>query len=337
MSEGSGKWLLIVAVMAVGIASAYAWYRLRQPGIPQGFVSGNGRLEATEIDIATKFSGRVEEVLVKEGDTVDAGQAVARMDTRELIHQLHEAAAQAQQARDSKATDEAVAQLAQSRYQFAARDYARSLKLSESNVISNQKLDTDRTKMETDQAALLATRSKVLSDTSAILAAVHNMERLQTQMDDSELKAPVRGRVQYRLVEPGEVLPAGGKVVTIINLTDVYMTVFLPELDAGKVAIGADARIVLDAAQQWPVAARVSYVAAKAQFTPKSVETTIERQKLVFRTKVQIDPQLLRRFEPWVKVGIPGIAYIQVDPNAVWPSQLEARFPSALLRLSPQQ
>jgi HlyD family secretion protein len=191
--------------------------------------------------------------------------------------------------------------------------------------------------METDQAALLATRSKVDSDASAILAAGHNMERLQTQIDDSELKAPVRGRVQYRLVEPGEVLPAGGKVVTIINLTDVYMTVFLPELDAGKVAIGADARIVLDAAQQWPVAARVSYVAAKAQFTPKSVETTIERQKLVFRAKVQIDPQLLKRIEPWIKVGVPGMAYIRVDPNAVWPSQLEARLPSELLKLSPQQ
>lgn len=276
-------------------------------------------------------------MLVKEGDTVDAGEIVARMDTDELLHQLHEAAAQAQQARDSKATDEAVAKFAQSEYQFAARDYERSAQLSEANVISSQKLDTDRTTMEKDQAALLATRSKIVSDSSAILAAVHNMERIQTQIDDSELKAPVHGRVQYRLVEPGEVLPVGGKVVTIINLTDVYMTVFLPELDAGKVAIGADARIVLDATQQWPMAAKVSYVAAKAQFTPKSVETTIERQKLVFRTKVQIDPQLLRRIEPWVKVGVPGIAFIRLDPDAGWPSQLEVRLPPDLQKLMPKQ
>ena len=337
MTKGSGKWLLAAVVVAVGIAGAYGWYILRKPGVPLGFVSGNGRLEATEVDIATKFAGRVGEVLVKEGDSVDAGQVVARMDTRELIHQLHEAAAQEQQARDSKATDEAVIRLMQSQYEFAARDYQRSLKLSEANIISSQKLDTDRTKMETDQAALLATRAKVVSDTSAILAAAHNRQRLQTQIDDSELKAPVRGRVQYRLTEPGEVLPAGGKVVTIINLTDVYMTVFLPELDAGKVAIGADARIVLDAAEQWPLAASVSFVAAKAQFTPKAVETSIERQKLVFRTKVQIDPQLLRRLEPWIKVGVPGMAYVRVDPNAVWPSQLEARLPPDVLRVSPQQ
>ena len=337
MTKGSGKWLLAAVVVAVGIAGAYGWYILRKPGVPLGFVSGNGRLEATEVDMATKFSGRVEEVLVKEGDTVDAGQVVARMDTRELMHQIHEAAAQEQQARDSKATDEAVVRLMQSQYEFAARDYQRSLKLSEANIISSQKLDTDRTKMETDQAALFATRAKVVSDTSAILAAAHNRQRLQTQIDDSELKAPVRGRVQYRLTEPGEVLPSGGKVVTIINLTDVYMTVFLPELDAGKVAIGADARIVLDAAEQWPLAASVSFVAAKAQFTPKAVETSIERQKLVFRTKVQIDPQLLRRLEPWIKVGVPGMAYIRVDPNAGWPSQFQARLPPDVLRLSPQQ
>lgn len=328
---------MIPLALGLVIAASYWWNALRPQGIPPGFVSGNGRLEATEVDIATKYPGRIEEVLVKEGDTVDAGEIVARMDTDELLHQLHEAAAQAQQARDSKATDEAVAKFAQSEYQFAARDYERSAQLSEANVISSQKLDTDRTTMEKDQAALLATRSKIVSDSSAILAAVHNMERIQTQIDDSELKAPVHGRVQYRLVEPGEVLPVGGKVVTIINLTDVYMTVFLPELDAGKVAIGADARIVLDATQQWPMAAKVSYVAAKAQFTPKSVETTIERQKLVFRTKVQIDPQLLRRIEPWVKVGVPGIAFIRLDPDAGWPSQLEVRLPPDLQKLMPKQ
>jgi len=111
--------------------------------------------------------------------------------------------------------------------------------------------------------------------------------------------------VLYKLAEPGEVLPSGANVVTIIDLTDVYMTVFLPELEAGKVAIGADARVVLDAAPQMAACGAVSYMAAKAQFTPKSVETTVERQKLTFRLKVQLDPKLLRRYEPWVKVGLP--------------------------------
>jgi HlyD family secretion protein len=338
MTKGSGKWLIAAAVVtALGIAAAYAWHTLRQQGIPPGFVSGNGRLEATEIDIATKFPGRIQEVLTKEGDTVDAGQVVAHMDTRELEHQLNEAAAHEQQARDSKVTDEAVARLAQSQYEFAARDYERSVKLSEANVISAQKLDSDRTKMENDQAALLAIRAKIVADSSAILAAMHRRERLQTQIDDSELKAPARGRVQYRLAEPGEVLAAGGKVITIINLTDVYMTLFLPELEAGKVAIGADARIVLDAAPDRPIAASVSYVAANAQFTPKSVETATEREKLVFRIKVQIAPQLLRRIEPWIKIGVPGLAYIRVDPDAAWPVNLETSLPIELPAVGTQR
>jgi HlyD family secretion protein len=320
--------LAAAVVTALGAGGAYAWYAVRQPGIPPGFVFGNGRLEATEIDIATKLPERIKEVLVREGDTVDAGQVVARMDTEELEHQLHEAMAEEQQTRDSEATDEAVSRLAQSQYEFAARDYKRSSALSEANVISPQKLDSDRTKMETDQAAVLATRAKIVADNSAILAAMHSRQRLETQIEDSELKAPVRGRVQYRLAEPGEVLPSGGKVVTIINLTDVYMTLFLSELDAGKINIGADARIVLDATPERPIAASVSYVAANAQFTPKSVETATEREKLVFRVKVQIAPQLLRRIEPWIKIGVPGLAYIRVDPDVPWPTNLQALSPT---------
>ena len=191
--------------------------------------------------------------------------------------------------------------------------------------------------MEAERSAFAAARDRVAADVGAIAAAQAQTERLQTQLNDRELKAPVRGRVLYKLAEPGEVLNAGGNVVTIIDLTDVYMTIFLPELEAGKVAIGAEARVVLDAAPQWPLAASVSYVAAKAQFTPKSVETAVEREKLTFRVKVQLDPTLLRRYEPWVKVGLPGVAYIKISPDAAWPPQLEAREPTELLKIVPHQ
>ncbi len=337
MRSGLGRGLLAVAVIALAIAGSYTWYKLRLPGIPAGFVSGNGRIEATEIDIATKFAGRIDQVLVHEGDTVNPGQVVARIDTSDLLAQLHEAEAQERQADDSRKSDEKLAELAATEFGFAARDYQRFSKLSEASVISAEQLDNYTTKMEAERSAFAATQSKVAADVGAIAAAQAVIERVQTQINDGELKAPVRGRVLYRLAEPGEVLPSGGGVLTIIDLTDVYMTIFLPELEAGKVAIGADARIVLDAAPQWPAAARVSYVAAKAQFTPKSVETTIERQKLAFRVKAQIDPELLRRFEPWVKVGLPGVAYIKNDSNAEWPAQLQAREPTDLLKITPHQ
>jgi len=87
------------------------------------------------------------------------------------------------------------------------------------------------------------------------------------------------------VAQPGEVLPAGGKILTILDLSDVYMTFFLPETLAGRVAIGAETRVVLDAAPQYVFPAKVSFVASVAQFTPKTVETATERQKLVFSTQ----------------------------------------------------
>jgi HlyD family secretion protein len=329
--------IVSLAVMVAAIGGFFAWYELRPPGIPAGFVFSNGRIEATEIDIATKYSGRIEQVLVREGNIVDAGQVVARMDTSELLAQLHQAQAQERQADEARKSDQKIADLADTQFGFAARDYQRYFKLSQENVIGSQTLDSYTTKMETARSAFEAARSKVAADTGTIAAAQAEIERLQTQLNDRDLKAPVRARVLYKLAEPGEVLSAGGNVVTIIDLTDVYMTIFLPELEAGKVAIGADARVVLDAAPQWPLAAEVSFVAAKAQFTPKSVETTVERQKLTFRVKVQLDPKLLRRYEPWVKVGLPGVAYIKVDQGAEWPSQLTAREPTELLKVTPHQ
>jgi len=329
--------IVSLAVVVAVFAGFYAWRLLRPSAIPAGFVFSNGRIEATEIDIATKYSGRIEQVLVREGDTVDAGQVVARMDTSELLAQLHQAQAQERQADEARKSDEKIAELAETQFGFAARDYQRYSKLAQENVVGSQTLDSYTTKMETTRAAFEAARSKVASDSGTIAAAQAEIERLETQLTDRDLKAPVRARVLYKLAEPGEVLSSGGNVVTIIDLTDVYMTIFLPELEAGKVAIGADARVVLDAAPQWPLAAQVSYVAAKAQFTPKSVETTVERQKLTFRVKVQLDPKLLRRYEPWVKVGLPGVAYIKVDPDAQWPPQLQAREPTELLKITPHQ
>jgi len=119
------------------------------------------------------------------------------------------------------------------------------------------------------------------------------------------------------------VLPAGGKVLALIDLSDVYMYVCLPESVAGKVPLGADARIVLDAVPEYPIRAVVSYVSPSAQFTPKTVETAEERHNLTFRVKLQIDKKRLRQYEPFVKTGIPGMGYVRYDSGAEWPPMLQ--------------
>ena len=143
----------------------------------------------------------------------------------------------------------------------------------------------------------------------------------------AHLKAPRDGRVQYRVAQPGEVLNAGGKVLNMVDLNDVYMTFFLPTDWAGRVKLGAEVRLVLDAAPQFVIPAKVTFVADVAQFTPKTVETAEERQKLTFRIKAHIPPEVLKKYVRDVKTGLPGMAYVQLDPQAPWPANLEVKLP----------
>ena len=170
-------------------------------------------------------------------------------------------------------------------------------------------------------------RSQVIEAEAAVAAAQARIQRIKADIDDSTLKAPRDGRVQYRVAQVGEVLPAGGKVLNMVDLADVYMTFFLPTDWAGRVEQGAEARIVLDAAPQFVIPAKVTFVADVAQFTPKTVETAEERQKLTFRIKAHIAAEVLKKYVRDVKTGLPGTAYVQLDPKASWPAHLEVKLP----------
>jgi HlyD family secretion protein len=150
---------------------------------------------------------------------------------------------------------------------------------------------------------------------------------VQAQIADSTLTSPVRGRVLYRLAEEGEVLSAGGKAVTLLDLSDVYMEIFLPAQDAGRVRIGADARIRLDVRPEYAGRARVSFVSPEAQFTPKQVETKSERDKLMFRVKLQFPPELIAPYIERVKTGLRGVGFVKLDDTVAWPAELDRPFP----------
>lgn len=345
VAVGLGAALLAAAVLL--------WQQLQPTGLGDGFASGNGRIEATEVDVAAKLAGRLAEVLVDEGDFVEAGQVLARMDTLVLEAQLSQARAQMRQAenairtadaqvalrRSEKITAEAVVSQRQAELTATRKRHDRTAVLVKRNALPQQQLDDDLASLQSAQAALAAANAQVLSAQasieaaesqvieahSALEAAQASVERLQADIDDSQLRAPRSGRVQYRVAQPGEVLGAGGKVLNLVDLGDVYMTLFLPTEQAGRVALGAEARLVLDAIPGYVIPARVSYVASVAQFTPKTVETASEREKLMFRIKARIDPELLRRHLQQVKTGVPGMAYVQLDAAAEWPERLHVR------------
>jgi HlyD family secretion protein len=129
------------------------------------------------------------------------------------------------------------------------------------------------------------------------------------------------------VAEPGEVLSAGGRVLNMVDLADVYMTFFLPTQAAGKVALGSEIHLVLDAIPDYVIPAKASFVASVAQFTPKTVETQSERLKLMFRVRARLDPELLKRHLTQVKTGVPGRAYVNLDPATPWPAELSIKLP----------
>lgn len=313
----------ILAVITAVVGGGFAWQYLNRSTLPESLASGNGRIEATEVDIATKYAGRLVDVLAREGDMVEADQALAHMDTEELEARLREAEAELLRAREDKNYAIAVVAQRESELNFARKELERSQQLAKRRHVSEEQLDQDLTNEKTAEAALQAARIRVVEAEAAIQAAIASTERVKTQIDDSTLRAPRRGRVIYRLAEPGEVLGAGGKVLTVLDLTDVYMTIFLPTALAGKVDVGSEARILLDALPDIAIPARVSFIAARAQFTPREVETRTEREKLMFRIKVKIDPELLERHIERVKTGLPGDAYVLLDPDAQWPEHLQ--------------
>jgi len=168
------------------------------------------------------------------------------------------------------------------------------------------------------RAALVRVEAARANETAAQAAR----QRLDVLVADGELRAPVSGRVLYRLVEPGTVVAAGGKVLTVIDLSEATMTVFLPAESAGTVNVGDEARLVLDAWPDAPVPARISFVADKSQFTPREVETRSEREKLMFRVKLSVTADWLATHADTVKPGMAGVAWLRLDPATPWPAQL---------------
>ncbi|MFT3802436.1 MAG: HlyD family efflux transporter periplasmic adaptor subunit [Burkholderiaceae bacterium] len=339
--------LIVVALVAAG---AYAWKRFATSETDDAFVRSNGRIEAIEIDIATKLAGRVSDILVPEGAFVKAGQVVATMQVLTLEAQLREAKAQRQQAVNAVAAAQAqvvmraadktalVAQIRRTEAELdaARRRLSRSETLVKEGATSTQTLDDDRARALSAEATVAATRAQAASADAAIAAARTQvtsaqsqvdavdatLERIQVEIDDSQLKAPRDGRVQFRVAQPGEVLAAGGRVMNLIDVSDVFMTFFLPTEIAGRLALGSEVRIVLDAAPHYVIPAQVSFIASVAQFTPKTVETASEREKLMFRVRAQIDRELLREHLEYVKTGLPGEAWVRLDPAREWPARL---------------
>jgi HlyD family secretion protein len=301
--------------------------RLRGRDMPEGIVKTNGRIEATEVDVAAKYPGRLATLTVNEGDEVTAGQVVATISSPETEAQLRGAQAQVLKAKQALAEANALIVQRKSDLDFAGPDYDRAKQLVERGHVSQQVTDQRRNRLEAAQAAYVAANAQRDQAEASIKAAEADVERLQSILVDLVLVSPRSGRVQYRLARQGEVVAAGQRVLTILDLNDVYMTIYLPASQAGKLALGDEGRTILDPLPQYVLPNTISFVATEAQFTPKSVETAEEREKLMFRVKLQGDPEVLNKYHRYVKTGVRGLGFVRTDPKVPWPAELAVKLP----------
>ena len=317
-------WMFIIAaVIAIGGYLGYQHWRDAQAALPSGIASGNGRIEAKLVDITPKEALRVKEILVDEGDLVKPGQVVVRMDTATLDAQLAEAKLNVVAKKQEEAVTRATITKREAEIDLAKTEVKRSTALVRERAGSQRELDVHRTALKVTTAGLGEELAKLRTTEEEVKVAAATAATIQTRIDDATLRSPVTGRVLYRLAELGEVVAAGGKVLTLTNLNDVYMEIFLPSAQAARIKNGAEARLTIDALPGVAVAGYVSFVSPEAQFTPKQVETKSEREKLMFRVKVRVPEKTVESYIDAVKTGVRGVGYVKLDDAVEWPAFLQ--------------
>ncbi len=322
-SKKNRKWTLGVIALLVVAFFGGRWLIARRSALPKGIASGNGRIESKEVDVSAKLPLRVKEVLVAEGDLVKPGQVVARMDTVTLEAELAEANANVAAAREQLAVARAAMTKLRSQIDLARIEKERSRRLVAQRAGSQREYDVRSMTLKTTTAGYAEEQAKLQVAQQQVEVARANVATIQSRINDATLYSPVLGRVLYRLAEPGEVLPSGGKVLTLVNLEDVYMEIFLPSKQAAAVKVGSEARFTVDYEPNRVGVGYVSFVSPEAQFTPKEVETRSEREKLMFRVKIQVPRQLVVHYVERVKTGVRGVGYVKVSESAQWPKWLD--------------
>lgn len=308
--------LLGVAVSGLTVSGAWATWSVTRPEDEGArVVKGNGRLDVQRIEIATKFAGQVLTVPVQEGDTVEAGEVIAQMDPRDYEAQLQGVQAMRQRATQAMGRAQGEVNVQRIKTDVAQMEFDSALEMRKQVLVSDSEVRKRQAQRDGEQNGVRIATAALGEAKAAQREADAGIKRLTQAIADHTLKAPVGGRIEYRVVEPGSVIPAGGRVATLLDTTHVHMTIFLPTAAVGQVRVGDEARIVLDAAPNMPLPAKVSFVSAEAQFTPKHVETASEREKLTYRVKLALSEETALAHAALIKAGLTGNGFVRLHSS----------------------
>ncbi|MFI5183806.1 MAG: HlyD family secretion protein [Vicinamibacteria bacterium] len=315
-------------------AGTLAAVSLLSSGCGQGsdpsVIVASGHVEATDVRISTKVSGRLEAFAIQEGDRITLGQELARLDTTDPRLALRQAKADRDQAaaelrlRLAGARKEDIAEL-----EAQAANVASDLDGAQKDLDRMQGLldrgsgttkARDDAKVRRDMAAhrleaareslarmKAGSRAEEIDAARARMAATEaRVAQLEQQIQDGVVASPVSGVVTEKIAEQGELLQVGSGLCVITDLADAWLTVYISETDMGRIRIGQDAVVRTDEKEPQTRTGKVTFIASKAEFTPKNVQTRDERVKLVFRVKIGLDNR-----DGLFKPGMPAEARLQ--------------------------
>ena len=319
--------VLGIIVLAVLVVGGWFIHRHEQLGAPpDGLARSNGRLELERIDVATLYPGRVKAVFAEEGDEVRAGDVLAELSSDTVSSRVEAAKAQKQRVQETAARANAEIKAYEQRLKVAQMELDNAAAMRRSELVSDSELSKRRAERDSAAASVAAAKAAHAEAQAAIAAAGAQMSEAASANDDMLIRSPIDGRVEYKIADVGNVLAAGGKVVSLLDPADASMNIFLPAPQVAQLKLGDEARIVLDSIDAvFP--ARISYVASDAQFTPKNVETVNERAKLMFKVKLKVPSATALQYKGLLKGGMTGNGYVRVNEQAQWPSDLVVKLP----------
>lgn len=364
MTVSKKKILWTGAALLLFVIAVVGWRVISGRGaLPDGLIQANGRIEGDQVAISSKFGGRIAQLMVREGDTVQAGQVLAVLDDAQVkakVAQL-KAASEAYDAQIEAANTmlamqrkelpltissaeagasraDAAVDKAKATHLQAQRDTDRARELLAKNFVNRQRVEQSELATTTataehsaaSDAALQAQKQAALAKLGVDRISVKESElavlraqRQQAQaslaeaesiLADLTIKAPSPGIIMTRIREPGEVIAAGSPVFELVDLDRLYLKVYVPEVQIGKLRLGLPARIYSDAFPDTPFDATLRYVSSRAEFTPKEVQTPDERVKLTYAIKLYVENNPGHKLTP----GLPADAVIRWKEGVEW-------------------
>ena len=303
---------IIIGGVVLSSIGAFAIHRTMSAADRDGAIIASGTVEATQAELGFQVSGRLDAISVREGDQVIAGNQLARLEQSELTAQREVARAQVSAAeaglaelvagsrREEIAHARAVLAVATDKRDLAQRDVERLAPLAEQSLVSRQAFDQQRTQLSISQGEVAKAKEelqiletgprkeRIAAQRAAVEQAKATVGRIDAQLAQMQLAAPFSGTVTVRHREPGEALSPGNPVLTIRNFDDRWVRVYIPGDEVGNLKLGQPATITGDANPEKRYTGAISYIASVAEFTPRNVQSTKDRVKLVYEVRVRI-------------------------------------------------